>query len=216
VAATLALVLSMSGTAFAAVMVTSEDIVDNSILSRDVRDGTLRGVDVADGTLTLADVNDLAEQQLRGQQGPAGPQGPQGPQGDQGIQGLPGSQGPKGDQGIQGPQGPKGDKGDKGDPGPPGPGGAYAFALVTADGSVPEAWAKNIIGATFDPRDNTYCFGFSGIAPHRNIQVTPRGDTGTIQAATDDPSVCGFDATTGSPAPWVRLERPAPFYVSFN
>ena len=72
VAATLALVISLSGSAYAAGLVTSADIKDDTVQSRDVRDGALRGLDVQNGTLTLADLNDVSEGQLRGQQGPPG------------------------------------------------------------------------------------------------------------------------------------------------
>jgi hypothetical protein len=63
-----ALVLSVSGTATAGVLITSADIRNNTIRSadihdetirsRDVRDGTLRGVDMADNSLTGADVRE--------------------------------------------------------------------------------------------------------------------------------------------------------------
>lgn len=110
VAATAALVISMSGTAYAATVIYSSNIADNTILSRDVHDGTLRSVDVTDGSLTsadvlngsltgadvkdgslgLADINDLAEAALKGQKGDPGDPGMKGDPGDTGVPGVSG------------------------------------------------------------------------------------------------------------------------------
>lgn len=51
-----ALVLSTSGTAVGASLITSADIKNNTIQSQDVRDNGLRGVDVENSSLTGADV----------------------------------------------------------------------------------------------------------------------------------------------------------------
>jgi hypothetical protein len=60
VAATLALVLALSGTAYAASLgkdtVTSKQIKNNSVKTKDIKDGTLTGADVGDGGLSGADV----------------------------------------------------------------------------------------------------------------------------------------------------------------
>jgi hypothetical protein len=60
VAATLALVLALSGTAYAASLgkdtVASKQIKNNSVKTKDIKDGTLTGADVADGSLSGADV----------------------------------------------------------------------------------------------------------------------------------------------------------------
>lgn len=118
VAATVALVLSMGGTAYAATVIYSSNIADNTIQSRDVRDdnllsrdvrngtltsadvlnGSLSGADVKDGSLGLADINDTAEQALKGQQGVPGPQG------DKGDVGTAGSPGVSGYYVLQGPE----------------------------------------------------------------------------------------------------------------
>src|SRR5688572_20529147 len=95
VAATLALVIATGGTSYAAIVVTSSNIKDETIQSRDVRNGTLQ----------LADINDTAETRLRGKTGPMGPAGPrglQGPEGPQGLQGLEGQAGDPGAPGIDG------------------------------------------------------------------------------------------------------------------
>jgi hypothetical protein len=93
VAATLALVISLGGTAYAATLITSSNIQDNTILSQDVRDGTLQGVDVKDGTITRSDINDLTEAALKGQKGDPGIQGEPGLQGDPGTDGINGVSG---------------------------------------------------------------------------------------------------------------------------
>ncbi|HET7734688.1 MAG TPA: hypothetical protein VFK52_01830 [Nocardioidaceae bacterium] len=87
VAATLALVVSLTGTSYAVATVTSADIKDGTIRSRDIGTGGIRSVDVADGTLSLADIADSAEAALQGQKGD------QGEQGEQGEQGVPGADG---------------------------------------------------------------------------------------------------------------------------
>lgn len=76
-----ALLVALGGTGYAAGMIGSADIKDNSIKSKDVKDGGLQAVDFKPGQL------------------PAGPQGPQGPQG------IPGTPGADGDTGPQGPAG---------------------------------------------------------------------------------------------------------------
>jgi hypothetical protein len=103
VAATVALVLSLSGTAYAATVIYSANIADNTILGRDVHDGALTGTDVLNGSLTgadvkdgslgLADISDSAEATLKGQKGDKG---------DPGTPGLPGDPGKPGDAGTPG------------------------------------------------------------------------------------------------------------------
>ena len=63
----------------------------------------------------------IADQYLRGPQGPAGPPGPLGPAGPPGLTGPQGLPGRDGKDGAQGPEGPKGAPGPKGDVGPQGP-----------------------------------------------------------------------------------------------
>ena len=67
----LALVVATGGTSYAAAMIGSADIKDDSVRSVDVKDGTLRKIDLRfDAT---------------GPEGPAGPEGPQGPEGPAGT-----------------------------------------------------------------------------------------------------------------------------------
>ena len=95
VVAIAALLVALSGSATAAVVMTGKQI----------KDGTVTGKDVKNRTLGTNKLSRKTVSSLKGQRGPAGPQGPQGPKGEPGVQG------PKGDTGPAGPQGPKGDTG---------------------------------------------------------------------------------------------------------
>ena len=138
VAATTALVIALGGSSYAALVVTSADVKDNTIRSRDVRDGTLKGVDVANGSLALADLDDTAEDQLRGQVGPSGPPGPSG---------APGAVGSPGPAGPTGPAGPSGSPGAAGSPGPSGPTGS------PGPSGAPGVSGREVIRLGSDPAD---------------------------------------------------------------
>lgn len=56
VTATLALIIALGGTSYAALRVTGKNIVDGSIRSGDVRNNALRGKDIRNATITGADV----------------------------------------------------------------------------------------------------------------------------------------------------------------
>lgn len=56
VTATLALIIALGGTSYAAIRVSGKNIVNNSVSSVDVRNNSLRGKDVRNSTLTGADV----------------------------------------------------------------------------------------------------------------------------------------------------------------
>jgi Collagen triple helix repeat (20 copies) len=92
VVAMAAFVMSVTGTATAASLITSAQIKDGSVRSSDVRDRSL----------SERDLSPKARNALRGKQGPAGPQGPQGEQGQQGPQGAAGQDGQQGPQGAPG------------------------------------------------------------------------------------------------------------------
>ena len=87
-----ALVLSVTGSATAASLITSSQI----------KDGAVKSADVKDRSLSERDLSAKARASLRGQQGPAGPQGPQGSQGPQGPQGAAGKDGQNGQNGAPG------------------------------------------------------------------------------------------------------------------
>lgn len=95
VASTLALVVALGGTSYAAIAIPknsvgSKQITNSSVKSADVKNGSLKGVDFKAGELA------------GGAQGPAGPAGPAGPSGQ------PGPAGPAGPVGPVGPAGPAG------------------------------------------------------------------------------------------------------------
>ena len=60
VASTLALVLALSGTAYAAATVTSADIVDNTIRTADIRNGAVESLDIHNSTVTSNDIADFS------------------------------------------------------------------------------------------------------------------------------------------------------------
>lgn len=106
VASTLALVVALGGTSYAAVMVTgsqiqdgtvrSIDVADNNLSTADILDGTVRSRDVLDDSLGLVDISAAAEAALKGQQGEPGTPGAPGEPGDPGAPGAPGEPGTDG------------------------------------------------------------------------------------------------------------------------
>lgn len=58
VMATIAVVMSMAGTSYAAVILTGANIKDGTLTSADVKDGSLRGSDVANGSLNGSKIAD--------------------------------------------------------------------------------------------------------------------------------------------------------------
>lgn len=95
--ALLALTLSLSANAYAAVTVAK-----NSVGTAQLKNNAVVSAKVKNGSLKTADLSAAAKQSLKGAAGPAGPAGEEGPAGPQGPQG------PQGIQGIQGPTGPQG------------------------------------------------------------------------------------------------------------
>lgn len=94
VVAWLALVMSMSGTAYAVATVTGKDI----------KDGTVTGNDIKNGSLAVADLRPAAVSRFS----EPGPRGERGAPGERGPAGPAGPPGPAGPQGPIGPQGPRG------------------------------------------------------------------------------------------------------------
>jgi hypothetical protein len=106
VIAYLALFVALGGSAYAAGLITGDDIAKNAIAKKHIKADAVRSGKVKDRSL-------LAEDFKAGQL-PAGATGPQGPQG---LAGAKGDKGDAGDAGAAGAAGAKGDKGDKGDEG---------------------------------------------------------------------------------------------------
>jgi len=91
VIASLALLVSLSGTAVAGALITGANVKNNSLSGLDILNESLGSKDVRNGTLLPKDFK--AGSLPAGQQGPPGPVGPQGPAGPAGPQGAPGVSG---------------------------------------------------------------------------------------------------------------------------
>jgi hypothetical protein len=76
-----ALVLAMSGSAYAASKITGAQIKDSTITTKDIKDRTISGKDIADVSLSTDKLTNGALQELKGAPGPTGPAGAPGPQG---------------------------------------------------------------------------------------------------------------------------------------
>ena len=150
VVASLALVVSASGTTYAATMISGADITDESLTGADVRNESLSGADVDNESLTGADVRnwsltgrDIRNGTLTGRQIKIGslsrtafapgqlPRGANGEQGPAGAIGPAGSTGPEGPTGPVGPTGPIGPRGLDGPAGPEGPEGPPGLGVGT-------------------------------------------------------------------------------------
>ena len=94
VTATIALVLSMSGSAYAA-----KKLI---ITGANVKNGSLTGADIKNASLTSSDLNASVTTSLRGKNGTNGTNGKDGAKGDRGPRGAEGPAGPKGDVGPPG------------------------------------------------------------------------------------------------------------------
>jgi hypothetical protein len=79
VTATLALIVALGGTSYAAF-----NLPKNSVGPAQIKRGAIHSTDIAKGQIGLRHLGPSARAALGGQPGPAGPQGPQGPKGDTG------------------------------------------------------------------------------------------------------------------------------------
>ena len=174
VTATMALVVALGGTSYAAITlprnsVGTKQIRNNAVTTEKVKNRTLIAKD-----FKIGELDGIGEPGPAGPAGPPGPAGPGGPAGPAGPAGAPGPAGPAGPQGDTGPTGPAGPKGDTGAAGPTGPQGevgptgpqgeigpqgpkgddgtarAYAWVRFGCDsqtGVCPVERAKNVTGA---------------------------------------------------------------------
>jgi hypothetical protein len=164
VTATLALVMVMGGTSYAAVAlhhdsVRSFHIAEDTIRATDIHSGAVKSSEVRDGSLRAID--------FRAGQLPAGPQGPQG------ETGLQGETGPQGEPGPAGAQGPKGDEGPQGPQGATGPSPLTAFAVVRPDGSlVSQRGVQHAEAIGPAVGGQVYVIGFASDVSKCAVQVT--------------------------------------------
>lgn len=100
VVATLALFVALGGSSYAAIVITGQNVKDNSLTGKDIKNRSLLNEDFKIGALRP------------------------GPPGATGLQGAPGATGPQGPPGLTGSQGGLGPRGDTGAPGTPGAPGA--------------------------------------------------------------------------------------------
>jgi len=116
-----ALTVSLGGTSYAAVQLTSKDVKNNSLTGSDIRNSSLTGADVKGSSLTGSDVksSSLTGSDIKN--------------GSLGAADFSASALPKGATGATGPAGPKGDTGAAG---PQGPAGAGRWVLVGRDGKI--------------------------------------------------------------------------------
>jgi hypothetical protein len=98
----IAVLLCVSGTAFAASKITSGDIKDGTITSADIKNPTITSEDIKKGTIVKKKLSKAVREALD-DKGAAGPRGPAGPQGAQGPKGDKGDTGPAGRDGKDGP-----------------------------------------------------------------------------------------------------------------
>lgn len=157
VTSTMALVIVLGGTSYAAVT-----LPRNSVGNKQLRNNSVTSAKVRNHTLLR---KDFKKGELGGERGPAGPAGPVGPQGPAGPHGPAGSEGPAGPQGPVGPAGPEGPAGAQGPPGPRGT--ARAYALVQYGNCVSDVCtvsrARNI-AAVRRVATGTYCITPAAVA----------------------------------------------------
>jgi hypothetical protein len=134
VTATLALVVALGGTAYAAVTVTGSNVEDGSLTGADIKTNSLNGTDVRnirgqDIDPNAIDSDEIVNGSIRAF--------------DLHADALAGIKGDKGDTGAKGDSGPAGAKGDTGPIGPPGPAGQNG-----ADGSGGSGGSSSVVNRT--------------------------------------------------------------------
>lgn len=96
VVSTMALVVALGGTSYAAATIGTGDLRNGAVTSPKIANGTIKKVDLAPGVATSGPRGPQGFQGPQGQQGPRGPQGTPGTDGADGAPGAPGAQGPAG------------------------------------------------------------------------------------------------------------------------
>ena len=227
IVASVALLVALGGTSYAASQLSGADIRDGSLTGADVRSRSLTEHDLKSGTLTGAAVRDgsLLAKDFRAGQLPAGPRGETG---DAGPAGASGPQGPKGDTGFTGPVG---RAGLQGPPGPQGiagasavqyeqspvyelPDGIQGFADVACpDGLVAVgggAFVGGDLGATINSSypsagDGTGELGVSGWTVVANNQTGASQQLQVYVVCLPTPDTLGLAASRAQALPGARL-----------
>jgi hypothetical protein len=163
--ATIALLVALGGTGYAALK-----LPKNSVGSKQIKTGAVGSSEVRNRSLKAGDFK-------KGQI----PKGPKGAQGPQGIQGFPGQQGMQGEAGQAGATGPSGPTGADGV--------AVAFARIGPDGALLGGAAQNKgitaamiqknagAPATESTGPGVYCIGGLGFTPTSAIVATDNTDS---------------------------------------
>jgi hypothetical protein len=211
VTATLALVVALSGSAYAATTITGKQ----------VRNGSLTGADVKAESIHSEQVANLRAKDFRPGELAAARNGAQGPLGARGDAGAKGEPGAKGDPGVKGDQGPKGS--------------ALAYAHVHADATLDTARSSGVtaVARMSSQPQGTYCL-YGNFAPHVatmtlapvDVNIVGNGFTYQLALGTDTFFGFGLSSCPARSAPAVAaifvqspnsgsgLDRP--FYIQFD
>ena len=159
VVATLALVLSMSGGAWAA----SHYLINST---NQINPKVLKALKSATGSTVGAAGAVAGTPGAAGETGAKGEAGATGPKGESGTPGTKGEKGEKGERGERGEKGEKGEAGTAGDAG-----SAAAYAHVAAGGKVETGENKNIVQADIAHAEGTgfYCISKLTVPVHNAV-----------------------------------------------
>jgi hypothetical protein len=167
VTATIALLVALSGSAYAAASLPA-----NSVGTRQLKRGAVTASKVARHSLLAS--NFRPGQLPAGATGPAGPPGPTGP---------PGSPGTSGPAGAQGPQGNQGQKGDAGL--------VRAFGYVDSAGNLEQARSRDIGSVTHPSQGQSCIYPGDDVDPSTTvIQTTADPSNSGVFALSSPDSPC--------------------------
>jgi hypothetical protein len=189
--ASVAVFIALGGSSYAALRITSANVVDGSLRGRDVKNESLGSRDIAN-----LRAKDFARGELR-----AGPQGPRGERGPVGTQGARGSIGPSGPRGLKGDRGPAGlsgsvgPAGPAGTVGPAGPAGPAGEDFVLLHSRADDEIVTDVTGQTID-----------SAGPSIEIDV-PSGELVQLFYVVRMKTDTGISATCPDPGPGLSRAR---------
>lgn len=187
----IALAVTLSSSAYAATLITGNNIRNGTVTTADLKDNNVTGTDIKDGSIVPDDMSTAAHNSLKGDTGPAGPQG------DAGATGEKGATGAKGDTGDTGATGPQGEQGPKGDTGPAGKDGSSAtVGLDTANDYI--AYSM-FVEDGHTPINDKYVDGYSLSlkANHRHLVVASLPVSFSASSTDEDADVPNATVTCG-------------------